>query len=113
MPVQRACFALLVAGLAGCTSGTNGAAKPKQVGPLQYGVSYTVVGDQYDDADAGRRYQQCVDLPGAEVNGVDTSLPPKRGLRFLGSKAEQRAVDECLNALPDATVTGPFKAPSQ
>lgn len=82
-----------------------------QVGPLIYGVSYTVGADEYDDADAERRYLRCADLPGARAEGTAESLPPGRTLRFLGSASEQEAVVECLNALPDSKVNGPFPPP--
>lgn len=104
---------LAVVFLAGCTSGAETEAETQQVGPLLYGVSYTVGADQYDDADAARRYGRCAALPGAKEEGVDQSLPPGRILRFVGSKAEQTAVVECLNALPDAKVNGPFEPPAQ
>ena len=99
-----------VVALSGCTGGGDRDEEP-QVGPLLYGVSYTVGPDQYDDADATRRYEPCADLPGATSEAEELSLPPGRMLRFVGSEAEQRAVVECLNRLPDANVNGPFPPP--
>ena len=84
-----------------------------QVGPLIYGVGYTVGADQYDHADATRRYKRCADLAGAKEEGEDQSLPPGRTVRFQGTEAEQVALVACLKSLPNAQVNGPFSPPSE
>lgn len=106
-------FLLAAMLLAGCASGGDPDSEGRQVGPVLYGVGYTVGADKYDDADAEARYLRCADLPGARVDGQADSLPPGRVLRFQGTEAEQEAVVECLNSLPDTKVNGPFQPPAQ
>jgi hypothetical protein len=99
--------ALLLA--AGCSAEPE--PEEPRVGPIQYGVSYTVGADEYDEEASQRAFDACADLPGASPAGVDQSLPPGLSVRFEGTKAQQEDLETCLRGLPDTRLQGPFEVP--
>lgn len=86
-------------------------AKDERVGPFQYGISYTVGADAYDEDASQPAFDACAGLPGAAAAGVDTSLPPGLSVRFEGTDAEQQDLESCLRALPDTRLSGPREVP--
>jgi hypothetical protein len=81
------------------------------VGPVQYGISYTVGADEYDEEASQSAFDACADVPGASPAGVDQSLPPGLSVRFTGTKAQQEDLEACLRALPDTRLHGPLEVP--
>jgi hypothetical protein len=109
MVVNRCTWTMLALSLVtACAQSDGDASGQNEVGPLIYGVTYTVSADEYDDVAAEAEYEKCAALPGARAEGTDDSLPPGRTLRFMGSEAEQKAVAECLASLTGAKLNGPF-----
>lgn len=82
-----------------------------RLGPLQYGISYTVGADEYDEEVSQPAFDACADLPGASFAGSEDSLPPGLSVRFQGTQAEQEELVACLRALPDTRLSGPFEVP--
>jgi HSP20 family molecular chaperone IbpA len=68
---------------------------------------------EYDEEASDSDVRTCAELPGATPSGVDTSLPPGLSIRFEGTEAEQKELEECLRALPDTRSTGPFELPAE
>jgi hypothetical protein len=108
MRVRAVFVSLALLLLLGCASG-----RPPEVGPVAYGVAYTVSAAEYNDTEAARRYKECTALPGATAEVEQQSLPPTRTLTFSGSKQQESALVDCLHALPIARVSAPFEVPGK
>ena len=59
----------------------------------------------YDERAADAALSACSALPGLRGTVQADSLPPQQGYAFAGSRAEQRAAQRCLEAVPAAVVT--------
>lgn len=113
MSMKRTAFAVGVAASLLTTSCSAKAQRDEpQVGPVQYGVGYTLSADQYDEKTRQPPFDDCAGLPGASFAGSEDSLPPGLSIRFKGTKAQQRDLEACLRALPDTRLTGPFEVPT-
>ena len=78
---------------------------------MQYGISYTVGADAYDQDASQQAFDACAGLPGASFAGSEDSLPPGLSVRFEGSKSEQGVLEACLAELPDTRRSGPYEVP--
>ena len=97
MDMRRLLTALVLTGLTGC-----GGAEVTS----EYGLFYTVGPDAYDDAQALRELQPCLDVDGVDNTGGADSLPPQRSIDFAGSLENQRRLEDCLRGLPGSRITG-------
>jgi hypothetical protein len=94
----------------GCGGGAE--RNEPRVGPIQYGISYTVGADEYDEEASQSAFDACADMPGASFAGSEDSLPPGLSVRFEGTKPEQADLEACLRALPDTRLSGPYDVPA-
>ena len=93
----------------GCGAGAE--RDGRRVGPVQYGITYPVGVEQYDQDASQPAFETCADLPGASFAGSADSLPPGLSVRFEGSKSQQDELESCLRALPDTRRSGPHVLP--
>lgn len=112
MHMERALTLLAVATLLSVTSCTAEAERDEpRLGPIQYGILYTVGADDYDEEASRRVFDACAELPGASFAGSEDSLPPGLSVRFEGTKAQQEDLEACLRALPNTRMAGPYDVP--
>jgi hypothetical protein len=116
MSMKNLAFGLaLLAGVSVACTGTDDPPAPdvagRSVTSQDLGASsptpsriYTVRWDPraYDARRSGAALAACTRLPGAEDGGTAESFPPINSVVFTGTVEQQRAVERCLAALPDA-----------